>query len=388
MKKIAVITATRAEYGLLRPLIFELMDDDEFDCNVIVTGTHLLEKYGNTVCYIEQDRIPIQYKIPIMDEKGNDHCYIIAKAMQEFSQLYKREKYDAIIVLGDRYELFGFCIPALINRIPIIHIHGGEKTEGAIDEKIRHAITKMSSIHFPSINEYAKRIIQMGENPQSVFAVGALGVDNALKLPLMNKVELEKQLDINFNDDVAIVTFHPVTTEGEESAREQAEIVFEALLKLPIYLLVTMPNSDLGGDAISELILKYVEKNPNKMKFVKSLGQIRYLSCLKYASIVIGNSSSGIIETASFNIPVVDIGDRQKGRFAPDNVIHCACTGTEIQDAVYTGLSAEFRQKVKKCKNPYGDGKAASRIKGILKNIDLEDENLIKKGFFDIDFEV
>lgn len=388
MKKIAVITATRAEYGLLRPLIFELMDDTEFECNVIVTGTHLLEKYGNTITYIEQDHVPIQYRIPIMEENINDHCTIIAKAMQEFSQLYKKEKYEAIIVLGDRYELFGFCIPALIRRIPIVHIHGGEKTEGAIDEKIRHAITKMASIHFPSINEYAKRIVQMGEKPQRVFAVGALGVDNALKLPLLCKEELEKQLDINFNDDVAIVTFHPVTTEGEESARNQAKIVFETLLSLPVYLLVTMPNSDLGGDVITKLILKYAGENSNRMKFVKSLGQVRYLSCLKYASIVIGNSSSGIIETASFHIPVVDIGDRQKGRFSPDNVIHCACTKTEILNAVNLGLSAEFKEKIQKCHNPYGDGKAALRIKDILKNINLKDESLIKKEFFDIDFEV
>lgn len=388
MKKIAVITATRAEYGLLQPLIVEMMSDGEFDCKVIATGTHLLETYGKTVNCIEQDGIPIQYKVPIMQEGENNQCSVIAKAVEKFSEIYRLEKYDGIVVLGDRYELFGICIPALVQRIPIIHIHGGEKTEGAIDEKIRHAITKMASIHFPSIEEYAHRIIQMGEPPQYVFPVGALGIDNALKLPLLDKEDLQKQLDICFDSNVAVVTFHPVTTENLDSARKQAETVFHTLLDLPIFLLVTMPNSDMGGEVITELILEYVKKYPEKMKFVKSLGQIRYLSCLKHASVVIGNSSSGIIETASFNIPVVDIGDRQKGRLVPNNVIHCECVEDAIRTAVKKSLSAEFKMQVKNCSNPYGDGKAAARIKNILKEIDLNDKKLIQKEFYDISFEV
>lgn len=387
-KKVAVITATRAEYGLLRPLIEEFINDQEIDCEVIATGTHLLTKYGNTIQFIEQDGIPIEYIVPIMEEERAEQCAVIAKAIIEFSKIYEKEKYDAIVVLGDRYELYGFCIPALLQRIPIIHIHGGEKTEGAVDEKIRHSITKMASIHFPSIEEYAKRIIQMGENPQFVFTVGALGIDNVLKLPLMGKQDLEHELNIDFSRDVAIVTFHPVTVDGVECAKEQTEIVFDTLLKLPLFLLVTMPNSDMGGDIITEMIIKYAKQYPTKMKFVKNLGQIRYLSCLKNASIVIGNSSSGIIETASFKIPTVDIGERQRGRLAPKNVIHCECERNEIESAVEKGLSEEFRIQIANCVNPYGDGKTASRIVSKLKQLNWDDPKLIKKEFYDIDFGV
>lgn len=383
-KRIAIITATRAEYGLLKPLIEELLLDKIIDCKVVVTGTHLLKKYGNTVDYIRKDHIPIHHMVSIMEEGHNEQCAVIAKAMTAFSQLYQREKYDAIIVLGDRYELYGICIPAMLYRIPIIHIHGGEKTEGAVDEKIRHSITKMASIHFPSIEEYAKRIIQMGENPKFVHAVGALGIDNILKLPLMQKEVLEKDLGVNFSDNVAIVTFHPVTMDSLECAREQAREVLEALIYSPITSIITMPNSDTGGDEITEIIMEYVEQHPNKMKFVKSLGQLGYLSCLKYASLVIGNSSSGIIETASFKIPTINIGDRQKGRLAPENVIHCKCIRKEIEFAVQKGLGNSFKESIDNCKNPYGDGTAAVRIRNILNEMDWDDSSIVKKEFWDL----
>lgn len=383
-KKIAVITATRAEYGLLKPLIEELLIDENIDCKVIVTGTHLLEKYGRTIQFIEKDGIPIQYTIPIMEEEQNNQCVVIAKATTAFSEIYQVEKYDAIVVLGDRYELYGFCVPALLHRIPIIHIHGGEKTEGAVDEKIRHSITKMASIHFPSIEEYAKRIIQMGENPEFVYPVGALGIDNALKLPLLSKEELEKNLEIDFSNNIAIVTFHPVTMEGIESAKIQAREVFDTLIQLPVFSVVTMPNSDMGGDVITEIILEYAEKYPHKMKFMKSLGQLRYLSALKYASLVVGNSSSGIIETASFRIPTINIGDRQKGRFSPQNVIHCECKAEEIKKAVEKGLSVAFKEEIVDCVNPYGDGQAAVRMRKILNEIDWTDSRIVQKEFWDL----
>jgi len=383
-KRLAVITATRAEYGLLKPLIEELLVDENVDCKVIVTGTHLLDKYGYTLKFIEKDNIPIQYTIPIMDEENNDQCTVIANAMLAFSELYKKEKYDAIIVLGDRYELYGICVPALLHRIPIVHIHGGEKTEGAVDEKIRHSITKMASIHFPSIDEYAKRIVQMGENPEFVYSVGALGIDNALKLPLLAKNDLERDLEVDFSQNVAIVTFHPVTMDCLESAQKQAIEVFDALVELPIFSIVTMPNSDMGGDVITEIILEYVAKHPDKMKFVKSLGQLRYLSCLKHASLVVGNSSSGIIETASFKIPTINIGDRQKGRMAPNNIIHCECVRKDIIEAVKKGLSQSFRDEIVECQNPYGDGKAAIRMRTILDEINWSDSRIVKKEFWDL----
>ena len=384
-KKIAIITATRAEYGLLRPLIVELMKTEEFDCKVIVTGTHLLDKYGYTVRFIEQDKIPIQHLVSIMNEEDNEQCEVISRALVAFSEIYKKEKYDAIVVLGDRYELFGFCIPALLQRIPIIHIHGGEKTEGAVDEKIRHAVTKMASIHFPSVNEYADRIIQMGENPEFVFPVGALGIDNALKINLLEKEVLEKELGIDFsNTNVAVVTYHPVTMDGLEDAENQIKVVLETLVKQPLFLLITMPNSDEGGDRITKVIMEYAYNYPSKIKFVKSLGQLKYLSCLKYAAIVIGNSSSGIIETASFKIPTIDIGDRQRGRLAPANVIHCECEQKAIEAAIHEGLSKDFRNSLNAYINPYGDGNAAGRMVNILKKINWKDERLLKKQFYDL----
>lgn len=386
--KIALITSTRAEYGLLFPLIKALTEDTFFQLHVIVTGTHLLQKYGNTLKFIEDDAVRIAYKLPIMDENVENTNAIIAKAIIAFDAVYQSENYEAIVVLGDRYELFGFCIPALINRIPIIHIHGGEKTEGAIDECIRHSITKMAAIHFPSIQEYAKRIIQMGENPEVVFPVGALGIDNIMHLPKMSQLELEKELSVNFNIDTALVTFHPVTLKCLEEIEKEAETVFSSLSKLPINYIVTMPNSDMGGDITRKVIERYVNELPSQFIYIKNLGQKRYLSTLQYVKMVIGNSSSGIIEVPSFGIPTIDIGDRQQGRFSPDTVIHCKCTENEIHQAIEKGLSDKFRNSIKNYKNPYGEGNTAQKICTVLKHTDLRDERFIKKQFYDIEFEV
>lgn len=384
--KVAVITATRAEYGLLLPLIKKLLKDSFFDCHVIVTGTHLLKKYGETVTFIERDGIPIRYRIDIMDEGHVNQNEVIAKGIIEFARLYEKEEYNAIIVLGDRYELFGFCIPALLKNIPIIHIHGGEKSEGAIDEKIRHSITKMSSVHFPSIKEYADRIIQMGENPDFVYSVGALGIDNALNMELFSKDNLSQELQVDFDKDVAIVTFHPATLSSELEMLQQTEILMSVLLETKLFSIITMPNSDFGGEKMWDIILKYSDMYPEKFKLVKSLGQKKYLSCLKYAKVVIGNSSSGIIETASFGIPTVDIGERQRGRFAPCNVLHCDCKKEEIFQCINHALDPKFRIKIQNYKNPYGDGKTAGRMVEILKRIDWKDSRLIQKVFFDVNF--
>lgn len=384
--KVAVITSTRAEYGLLSPLIKELIQDNYFETDILVTGTHLLEKYGNTVKYIKDDKIPIKYKIDIMGEDSDDVNIVIAKAITEFSKIFKKEKYDAIVVLGDRYEIYGFCIPAIMYRIPIIHIHGGEKSEGAIDEKIRHSVTKMSSIHFASIDEYAKRIIQMGEMPKYVYAVGALGIDNIKNLQLIAREDLERDLGVDFNKNVAIVTFHPVTSDSIENAKEQILEVLEALKESFITCIITMPNSDMGGMVINDIIQEYIREYPDIFIFRKSLGQMRYLSVLNYASMVVGNSSSGIIEAASFNIPTINIGDRQKGRFAPDTVLHCECEKDEIKNAINKGLSNEFMKAIEDYVNPYGDGKAALRMVKILKGIDFKADDIVQKAFYDIDF--
>ncbi len=387
-KKLAVITATRAEYGLLNPLIKQLSGDAFFDCHVIVTGTHLVKKYGYTINQILDDQIAVAHTIHILSENENNPAEVIATAIREFSALYEAEQYDGIILLGDRFELYGFAIPALLLNIPIIHIHGGERTEGAVDEKIRHSITKMSSIHFPSIEEYRKRIIQMGEMPENVYAVGALGIDNIANLPLYNRAELEHKLQIDFRQDVAVVTFHPVTLETPEESARQVAALMDALLQSSLFSIITMPNCDVGGDAILKIILKYVEQYGNRFRFIKSLGQKNYLSCLKYARLVIGNSSSGIIETASFHLPAINIGDRQKGRFAPENVIHCSCEPDSIKSAIALGLSQDFRNSLIGCTNPYGDGHTAEKIADTLKGLNWDCVKLVKKEFYDINFEV
>lgn len=380
---IAVITATRAEYGLLKPLILALQKDDYFQCDVIATGTHLLEKYGHTIDYIREDGIPIAHEVAILHD-GESQEQVIANALIEFSKVYQKENYDAVVVLGDRYELYGICIPAMFRRIPIIHLHGGEKTEGAMDEKIRHSITKMSSIHFPSIEEYAKRIIQMGENPKYVHAVGALGIDNIVHLPLLSKDELSESLGVVLEDKYALVTFHPVTMESVEDMKRQVCDVFEVLVESGIQSIVTMPNSDVGGDDILEIIKKYADSYSDKIKLFSSLGQVRYLSCMKYAEIVYGNSSSGILEAASFRVPTIDIGDRQKGRVAADSVIHCKCDKESIKKALELAQSRDFRNKLANVINPYGDGNTATRIVDILKNTDWTDETIVKKEFYDL----
>ena len=388
MIKLAVITSTRAEYGLLLPLIQKMMAEPVIKMHLLVSGTHLLEKYGHTIDYIRKDNIPISYEIPIFDEcfssNEADAAKAIARAIEQCGVLFAKERYDAVIMLGDRYELLGFCAAAVICRIPIIHIHGGEITEGAIDDKIRHAITKLASIHFPSIPEYARRIVQMGEDVKRVYAVGALGMDNILNLPLLEKSELLKELDVQTDLSIAAVTYHPVTGENPESAIDEIKEVLEALLEMNVFSVITMPNSDVGGEGIYRMIVSYVTRHPDRMVLKKSLGQIRYLSLLKNADIMIGNSSSGILESASFQLPTIDIGDRQKGRMAPKNVIHCSCNQAEIERAIGWGLEKETRDALQEYVNPYGDGKTAERIVSIIKKIDFTDQSLVCKHFIDI----
>lgn len=388
MKKLAVITSTRAEYGLLHPLIKELMQEPSIEAQLLVSGTHLLERFGNTIAYIQADDIPIADTIPIFDEEfKSDEVHVaeaIAKAVKLSSEIFEREKYDGIIVLGDRYELLGFCMAATVCRIPIIHIHGGEITEGAIDDKIRHAVTKLSSIHFPSIQEYADRIIQMGEDAKRVYPVGAMGIDNILQMEFLDKQTLLDELEIQTECPVAAVTYHPVTGENPELAVEEIRHVMEALLEANVFSIITMPNSDVGGDRIYQEILKYVDGNQERMVLKKSLGQLRYLSLLKNADIMVGNSSSGILESASFQLPTINIGDRQKGRMSPKNVIHCSCEKTEILQAIRHGMSLEFKDGLKSYINPYGDGNAAKRIVSVLRDMDFTDETLICKKFYDI----
>ena len=387
-KKIALITSTRAEYGLLYPLIKELMSEAEIKLDVLVSGTHLLEKYGNTIEQIKRDNVPVARVLPIMDESFvSDEVHVteaIARAAVLCGEVFTEERYDALIVLGDRYELLGFCTAAAICRVPIIHIHGGEITEGAVDDKIRHAVTKLSSLHFPSIPEYANRIIQMGEDAQRVYPVGALGIDNIMHMELLDKEALLKTLNLHTELPLAAVTYHPVTSERPEYALTEIRQVLEALLEADIFSVITMPNSDVGGDMIYREIVDYANRNPGRMVLKKSLGQMKYLSLLKNADIMVGNSSSGILESASFLLPTVNIGDRQKGRMAPQNVIHCECRKEAILQAIKRGLSPGFTESLAGYVNPYGDGNAAKRIVSVILSTDFTDPALICKKFYDI----
>jgi GDP/UDP-N,N'-diacetylbacillosamine 2-epimerase (hydrolysing) len=384
MTKIGIITATRAEYGLLKPLYIKLSEQSEFNTELIVTGTHLLEKYGHTADLIEEDNIDIAHRVPIMHEDKNEPSEVVARAISSFNNLYIQEKYDAIVILGDRYELFGFAIPALLNRIPIVHLHGGEVTAGALDESVRHAITKLSAVHFASVEQNAKRIIQMGENPDYVFTVGAIGLDNILSLDLLTASEIGNELEVDFSKPVALVTFQPVTTDSARENEKYARELFTALSESELFSVVTMPNADKGSDEIMDVIDEFVKLYPEKFKFFTNLGTRRYLSAVKNCTILVGNTSSGIIEAPSFGIPTVNIGDRQAGRFAPETVINCDYDKASVLNAIEKGMSEEFRNSIVDYVNPYGSGNTASRIVSIMKTIDWKDSRLIKKEFRDL----
>lgn len=385
-KNIAIITTSRADYGLLYPLIKSMLENNNFNLELIVTGTHLSPMHGKTINDIENDGFTVHEKIEMTMKSDTEDaiCNSIALGIIGFSGLFKRKNYDLVLVLGDRYELWSICMSAVIHKIPIAHMHGGEATFGLIDESIRHSVTKMASFHFPSIDIYAKRIIQMGENPDRVFTVGALGIDNINRIDLMEINDLIDYTGVNFKDKIALITYHPITLEKYSNAGKQVEEVLNAILETDLIGLITMPNSDTGGNQIFNVIQSFVELHPAKFKFTTNLGQKAYLSSMKYANIMIGNSSSGIIEAASFKLPVVNIGDRQSGRFKPENVVDCICTKSAILEAINRVQSESFKESISQIKNPYGDGNTAGKIINILDSIDLfNHEYLLKKVFFD-----
>jgi len=385
MKKvISILTATRAEYGLLKPIIEKLNKEEEFDVRVVVTGAHLSPEFGLTYKEIIRDGIIIDEKIEIL--LSADTPSAISKsmglAMISFADYFERLKPDMLIVLGDRYETLAVAIVAMSQRIPIAHLYGGETTEGAIDEAIRHAITKLSFLHFTSTEEYRNRVIQLGENPERVFCVGAIGIENILNEKLMSKSELEESINYKLDKPYAIVTFHPVTLENNKT-KEQIQALLDALkLYKNMKFVFTKANADAGGRIINQMIDSFVEKNDHAVAFT-SLGTIRYLSALKYCSLVIGNSSSGLIEAPSFGIPTINIGDRQKGRLQADSVINCRPVKDEIKKAIEIALSEDFKEKAKNTNNPYGNGNTSGKIVEIIKDFILNDKINLKKHFYD-----
>ncbi len=389
MKKIVIPTTTRSEYGLLKPIILGLQRKKDIDVHVVVSGAHLSPEFGMTIEEIENDGIIIEKRIEIL--LSSDTHISVSKAMGlamiSFSEYFDELKPDALIVLGDRYETLAICCAATNARIPIFHIHGGETTEGLIDEAIRHSITKMSYLHFTSTEAYRRRVIQMGENPLRVFNTGAIGVENALKTELLDIPELEESIGHKLGDSYAIGTFHPVTLENSTAEDQVQELLTTIDNHKEIVWLFTKANSDTNGRIINKLIAHHSKYNKNII-FLDSLGTKNYLSAVKHALFVIGNSSSGLIEVPSFGIPTINIGDRQRGRIYGQTVINADPVSREIEKAILKALSPEFRAICKTVPNPYGDGTTSSKIINIVNECLNNGRIDIKKPFYDIEFEV
>lgn len=386
MRKICFITGTRAEYGLLSRLMRMIKDSSETQLQIITTNMHLSPKYGNTYQEIEKDGFTIDRKIPIIDDNDKDSAVTtvksMAKALAGFADAYDELKPDMVVVLGDRYEILAAATAALIERIPIAHLYGGEITEGAYDDAIRHSVTKMSHLHFTSCEEYRHRVIQLGEQPDHVFNVGSIGVENIKMLPLMSKDEIEKEIGFAIDDHTILVTYHPVTL-GNRTVKEDIDDFIAALdEKKDLRIIFTMPNSDTGGQAIVEAINAFVDKNHQRAKAFKSLGVLRYLSVMQQVAAVVGNSSSGLVEVPSFRIPTLNIGDRQKGRMAADSVYNCKTDKQSVLKGLDIVLSEDFRQKAAAIHNPYDKEGTAQAMFNVIRTYPLDSLN--QKHFYDI----
>lgn len=384
MRKICVVTGSRSEYGILSRLMRLIQNDPELILQVIATNMHLSQEFGLTYKEIEKDGFVINRKVEMLlsSDTANATTKSVGLATIGFADAYEDLHPDLVLVLGDRYEILAAVTAALFFRIPVAHLHGGEITEGAYDNSIRHAITKLSHLHFTSAEAYRKRVIQMGEEPDKVFNVGALGVENIRYLHLLNKQELEESLNFHIGEKCVLVTFHPVTLENN-SAEEQMRSLLMALDLIPdLRIIFTLPNSDTNGRIIISLINQFVEKNSARSVVFASLGQLRYFSALKYVRAVIGNSSSGLIEVPSFGIPTVNIGDRQKGRLRADSVIDCEPLLHEITEKLGQALSVIKKNEAEKTVNPYSKDETANEILSVIMNTPLD--NLIKKSFHNL----
>lgn len=383
MKKIAVLTTTRADYGLLKPVIVGLRGSRRVAVEVVATGMHLSSEFGETYREIEQDGIPITAKIPILDSADTPAgiSRTMANALVGFSGYFETSRPDLLMVLGDRYETAAVCCAAVNARIPVAHLYGGEATEGLIDEAYRHAITKMSYLHFTSTEAYRRRVIQLGESPERVFNVGAMGVENALHQPLLTEQALRADLKLT-DQPYACITFHPVTLEAD-TAEEQVQALFCALDRFPqMQFVITKANADAGGRGINQQIDAYAAARGNVHAY-NSLGMIRYLSCVKYAEMVIGNSSSGLVEVPSFGIPTVNIGDRQKGRIQGESILNCPPQAEAIEETIRLAKTETCRKLTRDSRNPYGDGKTSEKIVTVVLHA-LEGRMDLKKKFYDL----
>ena len=384
MRKICVITGSRAEYGLLSGLMRAIQADTELQLQVIATNMHLSPEFGLTYRDIERDGFRIDKKVQMLlsSDTANATTKSVGLATIGFADAYEDLQPDLIVVLGDRFEILAAVSAALFYKIPVAHLHGGEITEGAYDDCIRHAITKMSHLHFTSTEPYRQRVIQLGEQPERVFYVGAIGVENIRHILPLSKDELEESIHFSLGNKSLLVTYHPVTLENHTAA-SQCHNLLDALDEFPDYKVIfTLPNSDTDGRILIRMIQDYVSVHSDRCMSIPSLGLKRYLSALRYVDAVVGNSSSGIIEVPSFGIPTLNIGDRQKGRIASDSVVHCGTDKQEIVDGLIRVLSDEQKDKAKKCLNPYEKGNTTQAILDVLKHYPLD--NLVHKSFYNI----
>ena len=385
MRKICVVTGTRAEYGLLYWLMREIEADSDLELQIIATGQHLSPEFGLTYKTIEKDGFRISAKVEML--LSSDTPVGIAKAVGlgtiGFADALDRLNPDILVLLGDRFEALSAAQAAMFLRIPIAHLHGGEKTEGAVDEAIRHSITKMAQIHFVSEPEYGKRVIQLGENPSQVFEIGIPGIDNIVRLPLLDLETLENQIGFSLGSKFFLITYHPETLSDSDSLVYLQNLTDALEMFLDYKIIITQANSDAGGRLINESWEQFAMANSERVLCVKSLGQLRYLSAMKACSAVVGNSSSGILEAPVLKVPTVNIGDRQKGRKRYPSVVDCISEKDAIISAIQLVLDKEFKNRMSKFKVPHSDGKIASNIKDILKAAELN--RICKKEFYDLE---
>lgn len=383
-RKICVVTGSRAEYGLLRWVMEGIREVLDLELQIIATGMHLSPEFGLTYREIEKDGFCIDHKVDML--LNSDTPAGVAKSMGlgliEFGGALQKLQPDLMLVLGDRFEIFSAVAAALVARIPVAHIHGGESTEGAFDEAIRHSITKMSHLHFVAAEEYRKRVIQLGEHPNRVFLVGGLGIDNIKKLDLLDCPALEAALEFKLGPRNLLITFHPVTLENGTSAKQMGELLAALEALEDTHLVFTMSNADTDGRRLIEMVKQFVSDHPHSRAYT-SLGQLNYLSCIKHVDGVVGNSSSGLIEVPSFGKGTINIGDRQRGRLKAECVIDCDPDRQSIAEALQYLFSDTFRKKLKCVYNPYGEGGASEKIVKILQDHPLE--SILKKKFHDLE---
>lgn len=382
-RTVCVVTGTRADYGLLRWVMEGIRQSPDLRLQVIATGMHLSPEFGLTYREIEKDGFAIDRKVEML--LSSDTPAGITKSMglglMGFGEAIEQLKPDLMLVLGDRFEIFAAAAAAMVARVPLAHLHGGETTEGAIDEAIRHSITKMSHLHFVAAEEYRRRVVQLGEAPERVFLVGGLGIDNLRRLELLDRAALEAALDFKLGPKNLLVTFHPVTLEESTAGAQMAELLAALDALEDTHLIFTMPNADTDGRILIDMIEQFVAARPHARAYT-SLGQLRYLSCIRQVDGVVGNSSSGLAEVPSFHKGTVNIGDRQRGRLKAESVIDCSPERESIAGALRTLYSPEFQVQLATVRNPYGEGGASEKVVRVLQEYPLD--TLLKKTFYDL----